>query len=351
MSLVTRRPQRAAGIIAAARIAGQLARRAMSNKRRRTGNPERTQMRADTGPLTAQHDYKTDYRKRRVSSRQKRVRRRRGKFNRKIVNVVRNANIGSSHIIRRSLANLTTATNLSNAVSYGMYGLNGTSTDTFNSTADIREIFREISETDWTNAINGSTSQQHRIYSMHATMEITVRNTGSNDALIECYYIRGKRRSPILTSPTLIYSNGFAKAGIAYDPNQNPTLVNPAPSAATFDAKLAFSDVGVTPFQCPWFVQHYNIYKRQKFTLTAGGEFSFIMHDRRPRTFKMDTASTASTDRSYHGVLFQQFGLPSADGVETYALPTAVTYSSIRRYRLKMFQHNLPKTALDVSLS
>lgn len=290
--------------------------------------------------LTAQQDYKTDYRKRRLSRKRRRAYRRKRKWKRKIVNTVRNADVGSTHVVRRAICQLTTTTNQSNAVSFGLYGLNGTSGDAFNPTADIREIFREISDTDWTNATNGVASQQHKIYSMHGTMEMTVRNVNStNDALVEAYFIRGKKRSPVNYSPTSIYSTGFAKAALASDPN----------TGNLFDSKLSFSDVGITPFQSPWFTQHFTIYKRQKFTLAPGGECSFILHDRKARTFKMDYAATCSTDKNFHGVLFQQYGLPVVAGAESYALPTDCVYSSIRRYRIKMFRDNLPKTALDPS--
>lgn len=334
-----------AGKYVARRTGQYLADRLKSKIRSRFSQPEST-------PLTGQYDYKTDYRKKRLTRRTKRLVKKRRKWKKKIVNTVRSANVGTTHVVRRSLALLNSATNESNAVCYGLYGLNGTSNDDFNSTADVREIYREVSNSDFIDANNLSAqTQNHELYFIHATMELTIRNNGPNDALLEAYFIRGQKRSAVNTSPTGIYAGAFAKAAIAFDPNQNPTLVNPtAPIAGqTFDRKLVFSDIGVTPFQAPFFCQHYKIYKRTKFRITPGQEVNFVIHEKKPRTFFMNTTATASTDKRYHGILFQQQGSPNAVDPPTNALPTTCTYLAVRRYRLKMFRDNLSKTAFDVS--
>lgn len=74
------------------------------------------------------------------------------------------------------------------------------------------------------------------------------------------------------------------------------------------------------------------------------------VHDAKSRTFDMPLARMRSTDKSYSGILFQQQGSPSTQGdVDTLALPTVVTYLSIRRYRIKMLRDDLDMTALDPS--
>lgn len=295
-----------------------------------------------SAPLTGQFDYKTDYSKRRLTRRRRRVVKRKRKWRRKVVNTVRNANVGSTHIVRRSLFNNISLESQSNAVTYGMYGLNGTTNDTDNSTADMREIFREISETDWASTDTGSAGQLHKIYSMHATMEITIRNVGAFEALLEAYYIRGSRRTRLGTNPTNFYAEGFAKAEIASDPN----------TGNTFDSKLAFTTVGTTPFQSPLFCQNFNIYKRQKFKIPAGGEINMVIHNPKSKVFRMDYTKSASTDRSYHGILFQHQGSPGLNLAETAfvnARSSSLLFFAVRRYRIKMFRDNLPKTALDNS--
>lgn len=331
---------------------GQLIRHAArSYKRRRTGAPAKSESAfASAAPLTGQFDYKTDYRKRRVSRRRRRVFKRRRKWRRKVVNTVRNANVGTTHVLRRDAAVLNSGANLTDACSFGLYGQNGT-TNTgsvataggLNTCCDVRELFREISSVDWDNALSNDTvAKHHKIYSMHATMEMTLRNRGTNDAIVEAYFIRGTRPtfSGTDANPTNIYAQAFNKMNTAVDPN----------TGNTFDPLTnGFKEVGITPFQAPWFCRHFKIYKRTKFRIPPGNEVSFVIHDRRPRVFVTATARTRATDKSYHGVLFQQFGSPSlGGGAETLALPTSIDYLSVRRYRIKLMRDNLPMVTLDV---
>lgn len=344
MALVRRRANLPVARAAAlGRAMGYLAKGASrAYKRRRTGNPPKNESAfADSTPLTGQFDYKTDYRKRRIGRRRRRIIKRKRKWRRKVVNTVRNADVGSTQILRKSAGYLAPNADNSDACSFGLYGQNGTVTDGLNSCSDIREIFREISETDWSAALNNSESQHHKIYAMHATMEMTVRNNGTNDAILEAYFIRGTRPTHSGdVNPTQMYADSFAKEALASDPN----------TGNTFDSKPNFKTIGITPFQAPWFCRHYKIYKRQKFRLPPGNEVSFIMHDRKPRTFIMDQSRTRATDKNFHGVLFQQQGPPNYnDSNSQQALPSQLTYLSIRRYRIKMFRDNLPKIALDAS--
>lgn len=344
-----RRPLPVAAAATLGKAMGYLAKNApRAYKRRRTGNPAPAAM-ADTSPLTGQFDYKTDYRKRRIGRRRRRVIKRKRRWRRKVVNTVRNANVGSTQIHKISLGLLNTGSGLSDACSFGLYGQNGNQSALLNSNADIREFFREISNTDWNNQITTAASQNHKIYAMHATMEMTIRNRGTTDAIIEAYYIRGRRPAPVTLdsvtgnpngSPVQVYADAFAKMALASDPN----------TGNSFDAKPTFKTVGITPFQAPNFCRHYNIYKRQKFRVPPGNEISMMIHDRRPRTFTMMNSQNRHTDRSYHGILFQQQGSPDDDGAtQTSAQVTSVTYMSIRRYRIKMFRDNLEKTATDIS--
>lgn len=320
-------------------MAGKYAYRRYS--KRRTTTAKSAQM--DSNPLTSQYDYKTDYRKRRISRRGRYRIKRRIRWRKKIVNTVREANTGSTHLLRRSLYTLTTAPDQANAISYGLYGQNGTGGDTFNSTNDVSEIFREIAPTDW-NLVDfpATDSVNRRLYFMHGMMEMTVRNVGEYDAIVEAYFIRGRRtvREGQLYSPANIYFEGFKKAALAADPD----TTNP------FDTKLSVERIGSTPFQSPMFVQSYKVYKRTKFTIPPGKEISFIVNEPRPRSYWMQTAAMRSTDRSFHGVLFQQYGLPYVEDTTTnLARPTAVTYLSVRRYRMKLLENALPSTAFDIS--
>lgn len=292
--------------------------------------------------MTPQHDAKTDYSKRRIGRRKRRILRKRYKRKRRMINTVRAANVGTTHIVRRSLAQITTTPGVSNAVSYGLYGLNGTGSDAFNTCNDIGEFFKEMDATSWA-AVNTplTESQMHKIYTYHATAEYTIRNTGDNDVIVEAYFIRGRKPlNAAWANPTDTYFGAFNKQALATDPNTG----NP------FDAQLAATQIGVTPFQASMFCRYFNIYKRQKFRLEPGAEVSFVVTDRRRRVFQMDRARTFAFDRNYTGVLFQQQGPPDASGgVPTPAIASSVTYMCARRYRLKMFRDNLPKDAFEVT--
>lgn len=68
-----------------------------------------------------------------------------------------------------------------------------------------------------------------------------------------------------------------------------------------------------------------------------------------PATFRNNQVMQHSTDRRYHGILFQQQGSPSTVATPTPAIPSQITYMAVRRYRLKMMRDDNAKTAFDVS--
>lgn len=317
---------------------------AVANRLNKSSTMTRTSSSNDTtNVLSENRDAKTDYRKRRLTRQRRRLQKTRRRWSRSVVNTVRKANVGTTHIVRRSAALLTTANDLSNSVCYGLYGLNGTANDTFNTTNDIGELFKEMDAASWANTNTFNTfGINHKIYAFSAAMECTLRNESATTAVIEAYFIRGKR--PAFTtpypSPTDVYANGFKRQQLATDPN----------TGAAFDGELNFQQVGVTPFQNTLFSRHYNIYKRQKYKIPPGEEISFVVTDPRARVFTMATARTYSTDRNYHGVLFQQQGVAAlSDATPTYAKATGVSYVVQRRYRIKMMRDNLTKDAFEVT--
>lgn len=301
-----------------------------------------------SAPLTGQFDYKTDYARRRRSRRGRRRARRRYKRKRRLIRTVRDSAIAPVHLVRRSLCELTSANNESAAVSFGMYGINGTAGDSNNTTDDIASIFRQWDATSWNNSFNPLVQiNDQRLWFMHATLEMTIRNTNVvGDALIEAYYIRGRQQlNTAWSSPAYVYQYGFNRQNLADGPNRDQTT-----NYSTFERQLAYTDIGVTPFQNAMFCKSYNIYKRQKFRIPPGGEINFVITDRRPRTFSIQQSNRTCTDRRYHGVLFQQQGPPDASGAEdTVAAPTGVTYLATRRYRFKMVRDSNVTDAFDTT--
>lgn len=292
-------------------------------------------------PLTGQFDFKTDYAKRRKTLKQKKRSRKRRRWARSVVKAVRTANVGTVHLIKNSKATVTTDDGSSDAVSYGLYGLNGVAGDTFNTCNDVGEFIKEKDATAWNNYNSTSSSnyyQQSKLWVNHATMEMTIRNThATNDAIVEAYYIRGRRPlESAWLSPTDCYARGIMRQIRAEDPD----------TGGLYDQALHFKQIGVTPFQSQIFCRHFNIYKRQKFRIPPGNEVSFVIYSRRPHAFATSDTYNFATDRRYHGVLFQQQGSP--DG-STTAQPTSVTYLSVRRYRAKFIPANFVMGAMEVT--
>lgn len=324
------------------RAAGKATARRLKFRRGRSYTKTRRGRRNDSTPLTNQYDYKIDYVKRRGTKAGYRRRR----FSRRINNIVRNGMVGTTHILRRSTARLTTTENISNAVCYGLNGLNGVSSDDFNPTSDIGNILLEMDPASWA-AIDSDSNEtrNQRLYVHSCTMEMTIRNTGTTDAVIEAYFIRGRRlyNKSGADSPVGLYFQGFNNQAAAANPD-NPT------ESSMGIPQLQASDIGVTPFQNQRFCQNYNIVKRMKFVIPPGGEISHVLQGP-SGVFRTAYAKNGITDKKYYGVLYQQQGAPtqSTTGVPLLATGTDVNYLSVRRYRCKLLQNNLARDGFDAS--
>lgn len=313
-------------------------------KRARSAPAARSSGGGSSAPLTGQFDYKTDFKRRRLGKRQRRRQKFRRRRARKAWKRAKLSAANTTHLLKQSAFTLTSVENQSNSLCYGLYGINGSGTQ-YNSTGDVGAVFNEMDSSSWALAnAPDSTSYNHKLYFQHGTMEITIKNTGTVDALIEAYFIRGRR--PVNTNwldPAHVYDRGFRKQAVAQNPN--PTLL-PDPN---FESGLTFNIVGTTPFQCAEFCKDYSIYKRQKFRLPPGNEINIVVSDPRPRSFGMVESRPIMTDRRYHGILFQQQGSPASGDPPVLAQATQVTYLAVRRYRFKMVRDNMTTDALDTT--
>jgi len=132
------------------------------------------------GALTGQRDAKTDYRKRRLSKRQRYRARRRWRRKRSVINMVRDANIGTTHIVRRSLCNLTTASGFSGYVGFGLNSLNGQTGEAYNTHDDIGEVFKEMAPAAWSEVLDpAGESPVYKLHQFHGTAEYTIRNNNT----------------------------------------------------------------------------------------------------------------------------------------------------------------------------
>lgn len=327
---------------------GVVARRAAENYARRQARsrPATRENTNPSAPLTGNYDYKTDYSRRRLGRRARRRMRMRRKRSRKAWKRAKLAAATTTHILKRTLSVISSVIDAASAVSFGLYGVNGSPSSTDNPIKDVGELFDEMDSTAWANAdFPAYAALNHKLYFQHATLEITVKNTSTeNDALIEAYFIRGKRRmSAAWLSPAQVYDSGFAKQPIAAGPN------GAILGDEIFETPLGHSMIGTTPFQNAEFTKGYNIYKRQKFRIPPGNEINFVISDSRPRSFSMIESKVISTDRRFHGVLFNQQGSPTSGPPALTAGATQVTYLAVRRYRMKMVRDNITTDAFDTS--
>lgn len=295
---------------------------------------------SDNSPLTGQYDYKTDYRKRRIPKRKRYIYKRRRRFTRRVMQIVNKGNTGSVHLVRRSLGVLTSLANTTAMAGYGLCGLDGGSSTQFNTCNDIAEFLKAKDATSWSNwNVQANTSINYKLFVQHAVMDITIRNNGSTDAIIEVYYIRGRSVLPnsfSSPSPADVYVDGFNRQAKAQDPD----------SGATYSFELAAATVGVTPFQCNWFCKNYLIYKRQKYRVPPANEVNFSIHTR-SRWFDVSNTKNRVTDGRYHGVLFQQYGSPNGTGSTSIAEATSVNYLCVRRYTCRFIPNKPPADALQ----
>lgn len=316
-------------------IARRLASGAVKRRRMDVSRQSAAQSGSSSAPLTGNFDYKTDYRKRRLTRyRRRRVRRQR-KWTRRVVKAVRENTLGSAHILRRSYAaDLLAGENMSNSASYMMYSLTGNTNLNVDPNNDVAQVLYEGAPTDWNNWESTSlTSVNHKLHAYHGTMEVNIVNTSGADAWVEVYFIRARRRGEAAwISPNYVYNQGFKR--------QKPTI---EPDTGAFvGAELVPTELGVTPFQNSLFCSMFNIYKRQKFRVPAGGEVSFTMHDPRPRTYTIAGVKPYAWDRGTSGVLIQWQGVARGGEFPVASAASALSFNVVRRYRYKFSRDDTP---------
>ena len=341
---LTRTIQQAAQSYGAFQL-GERAARALSRaarKRRRSNNDRVQPLHASPAPLTGQYDYKTDYVKRRLRGRRRYRLQRRRRWRRRVTRLIRDKSVATTHVLRRSIWRYGSVLDASDTACFGLYGMNGRQ-DQFDTTDDVSSLFRELWGTSFTDIADPNLqSLNTKMYYYNATLEITIRNTGSNDALVEAYYIRGRRMLPTTyESPVEVFRKGF---------NKQPGAENPDTETTGNDDPITSTMIGSTPFQNALFTRHFSIYKRQKFRIPPGNEVNIVIRDPKFRSFNIFETATRTLDHRYHGVLFQQQGPPEAEGEPSnfkVALPTVCSYLAVRRYRAKLMKSQYVTDVFD----
>lgn len=309
--------------------AGAATQSAMKSGTSRT-RTQTTRSSTSSAPLTGHHDFKTDYVKKRPSRRTRRNIKRKTQWRKSIIKTVRESTVGSSHVIRRSFqGSITSAVDASNSFSYMMYGLNGESNTNINTTNDIGATLFAGAGTAWTNWNSTTlTAVDHKLYSQHASLEFNMSNTGTTDLWAEVYYIRARRRvEAVWLSPNTIFNQGFLKQGVTIEPD----TIN------VIGTELVPTELGVTPFQNALFTRNFLITKRQKFRIPVGDEISFVLNDRRSRTFSIQSSKPYAWDKSTTGIFVQFYGV-STNANAAAAAQVATTCT--RRYRMKFMDND-----------
>lgn len=344
----------------------QTARLIRRYKQRNQGRTPTSQadLMSGVNPLTTQHDFKVDY-KRRKRTRKLRRRIRRGrKFTRRVVNSYLRATTSPKHVAKTALFSGQASVGQSNYFGCLLHTSDGLFTGD-NPQADWREFFREGSTENavgWDNIIDPVAAPQYpdinrRNRAMRcnsSAMELTVRNTGANSCLVNVYRVVCKLNVPFVGfNIELLYDHGFRYAGRITEVTQpvegtgNDGL---PPPLGMWDRQIASGDLVATPFQSATFTKYFTIYRRTKYQLAPGEEFSLMLRDNRPKHIDMNRMRGNSFVKGLtHGYFIDFQGVPITVGdplVTTTAAATLAVQKMVR-YSLNMLPEKRVATSYD----
>jgi len=373
MSLVTRRSRgsgwRSALSRVAAREAARYLRRTTRNARRPNQQPARqandNPNLSSVNPLTTQHDFKVDYKKRKLTRRRRQRRRRARKFTRRVVDSYMRYTTTPKHVAK--LAQFTRECDEGNSAYFAclLHTSDGVYTGD-NPQADWREFFREGGSENavgWDNIadpIAGPTypdinRRNRAMRCVASAMELTVRNTGQTSALVNVYRVVCKRNFPFVgfTAESL-YEQGFRYAGRITEvtqPVEGTGDDGVAPPYGMWDSQITPTMLVATPFQSRLFTQHFTIYRRTKYQLAPGEEFSLLLKDNRPKYINMNTMRGNSfVSKITHGFFVDFQGVPIYDAAndETSSAVATLSVQKMVRYSINMLPEKRTATSFDV---
>lgn len=317
-------------------------------------------------PLTTQHDFKVDY-KRRKRTRKLRRRIRRGrKFTRRVVNSYMRATTSPKHVAKAALFSIQAPLGGSNFFSALLHTSDGLYTGD-NPQADWREFFREGSSENavgWDNIIDPTAAPQYpdinrrnrAIRCNSSAMEFTVRNTGTNSCLVNVYRVVCKLNVPFVGfTLEQLYDHGFRYAGRVTEvtqPVEGTGNDGVAPPYGMWDSQIVSSHLVATPFQSATFTKYFTIYRRTKYQLAPGEEFSLLLRDNRPKHIDMNRMRGNSFVKGLtHGYFIDFQGVPVTVGDPPTGTTTAVATLAVQklvRYSLNMLPEKRVATSYDV---
>lgn len=341
--------------IAARSLARLAARRATTNSR-----PNQTRARSTNNggdnPLTTQHDYKVDYRRRPRTRRLKRRIRRGKKFTRRVVNSYLRATTSPKKVVKLAMFTRVSQANTSNFFATCLNTADGVFTGD-NPQADWREFFREGSPQNargWDDSGNPNAplvypniSERGRaIRCIASAMELTIRNTGAGPALVNVYRIVCRRDYPFSNVGIEdIYQEGFRRAGRVTEIDQPVEAGTPW---GMWDSQMTPGDLTSTPFASFLFTRCFTIYRRTKYQLSPGEEINLVLRNNRPKTISMDRVRGKCVVAGLtHGYFVDFQGVPVHAEGSAGVSSAQLTVQKMVRYNLVMMPEKRPATSFD----
>ena len=248
-----------------------------------------------TNPTTAQHEYSTVYRKKRMPKGKRKAWK---KFVRKTT-AVSMKNLPLQTYVYSESNNIYAAANTSSYYYAGLYGLNGAARVLGTATSSGTGATNQINTLFAQNFSGGVFGKQ--ILCESACMDFTIRNLTANTVIIEMYYVRPKRdiddqEFAVKFRLEDIYTTSF---------NSNEIGSNIGSVAAT--------TLGTTPFNAPYFCRHFEI--TRKLRVQLGGSEVYSSQIRNPKNYKInysDVEKYAMKRGMASGIFFQIYGQPQS---------------------------------------
>jgi len=366
MSMITRRNYPRFGSSGWRQLARQSTRAALRAYQSRKSRPTREQRSAarvasaTDNPLTTQHDFKIDYRRRKRTRKLRRRIRRGRKFTKRVVNSYLRTMQSPKQVVRHHLYTRIAPINSSYYFSAMLHSADGVY-DGDNPQADWREWFIEGSAQNrrgWDElgfplappAYPFISERGRAIRCNSSTMDLTIRNTGTTSAILNVYRIVCKRDWPFSTQTVeSIYEQGFRYSGLVTEHDQ--PVETSGPPLGAWDNHIRPEMPAATPFQSFLFTKLFNIYRRTKYQLAPGEEINLQLKSNRPRIVSMEKVRNKTVVRGLtHGYFVDFQGVPVFDGeTEETSLTTAqLSVQRVVRYSLTMMPSKRPATSSDI---
>lgn len=348
---------------ALSRIAARQATRFARNVAKRWNQPNQSRARNQTNtsstdnPLTTQHDFKVDYRRRKRTRKLRRRIKRGRRFTRRVVNAYVRATESTKKIAKLAQFTRECLSNSSNYFACMLHTADGVFTGD-NPQADWREFFIEGSAENkqgWDDYLNTSIGptyphigrRQRSIRCHSSNMELTIRNTGTAPALVNVYRIVCKK-SYQAGGETIerLYEYGFQYSGRVTEINQPVEAGQPW---GMWDNQMTPGQLTSTPFQSFMFTKHFTIYRRTKYQLAPGEEINLMLKSTRPKVVSISRARGYSCMAGLtHGYFVDFQGVPTYSGGNTFTGAAQLSVQKMVRYAITQMPDKRPSTSFDV---